>query len=64
VSAIEQAKTLLPQIPDSEAIRDRLAIVRTEAKLLRAQLLLSARVRRERDRLQHMFESEGSRRES
>jgi hypothetical protein len=62
VSAIEQAKNLLPQVPDPEAVRDRLAIVQTEAGLLRAQLRVSARVQRERDRLRRLFESEESRR--
>jgi hypothetical protein len=42
---------LAPDIPDPETIRDRLAVVLTEADLLRAQLRVSLRLQRERERL-------------
>ncbi len=43
---------ILPEIPDPDAIRRRLATVATEASLLRAQLRVSVRLQRERERLQ------------
>jgi hypothetical protein len=42
---------ILPDFPDPDAVRQRLAVVTTEAALLRAQLRVSTRLRRERDRL-------------
>ncbi len=42
---------ILPEIPDPEHIRRRLAVVLTEADVLRAQLRVSARGQRERERL-------------
>jgi hypothetical protein len=42
---------ILPEIPDPEAVRRRLAVVLTEAGVLRAQLRVSARLSRERERL-------------
>jgi hypothetical protein len=38
-------------VPDPEALRDRLAVVLTEAALLRAQIRVSERLRKERERL-------------
>lgn len=38
-------------IPEPDAVRDRLAVVLTEADLLRAQLRVSLRLQRERERL-------------
>jgi hypothetical protein len=47
------AAIILPDtpIPDPEAVRNRLAEVITEAALLRAQLRVSKRLERERERL-------------
>jgi hypothetical protein len=43
---------ILPDlIPDPDAVRRRLAVVLTEADLLRSQLRISQRLARERDRL-------------
>jgi len=43
---------ILPDlIPDPNVVRRRLAVVLTEADLLRSQLRVSERVTRERDRL-------------
>jgi hypothetical protein len=42
---------ILPDIPDPESIRRRLAVVLTEADLLRVQLRVSTRLQRERERL-------------
>jgi hypothetical protein len=44
---------ILPDIPDPESIRRRLAIAMTEAAMLRAQLRVSIRLKRERERLRH-----------
>jgi hypothetical protein len=38
-------------IPDPDTLRDRLAVVLTEADLLRAQLRVSLRLQREQERL-------------
>jgi hypothetical protein len=46
-----------PDIPDPETIRDRLAVVLTEADLLRAQLRVSLRLQRERERLRRQRDS-------
>jgi hypothetical protein len=46
---------ILLGIPDPEAVRQRLAVVLTEADLLRAQLRVSTRVQRERERLRGMI---------
>jgi hypothetical protein len=43
--------TILPDIPDPETVRRRLAVVVTEANLLRSQLRVSVRLQRERERL-------------
>jgi len=42
---------ILPDFPDVDSVRRRLAIVLTEADLLRAQLRVSTRLERERERL-------------
>jgi hypothetical protein len=43
---------ILPDlIPDPDAVRRRLAVILTEADLLRSQLRISQRLARERDRL-------------
>jgi hypothetical protein len=42
---------ILPNIPDAESVRRRLAVALTEADLLRAQLRVSTRLERERERL-------------
>jgi hypothetical protein len=42
---------MLPDIPDPDTIRRHLAIVLTEAALLRSQLKVSTRLQRERERL-------------
>jgi hypothetical protein len=42
---------ILPEIPDPETVRRRLAVVLTEADLLRSQLRVSMRLQRERARL-------------
>jgi hypothetical protein len=55
----------LPDIPDADAIRIRLAAVQTEANVLRQQLRVSVRARKERERLQRLVATapEGSGRE-
>jgi hypothetical protein len=47
----EQRSPILSNIPDPDCIRRRLAVVLTEANLLRAQLRVSTRLERERERL-------------
>lgn len=42
---------ILPEIPNPDAIRRRLAVALTEADLLRSQLRVSQRLARERERL-------------
>jgi hypothetical protein len=42
---------ILPEIPDPEAVRQRLAVVVTEAGLLRSQLRVSLRLQQARERL-------------
>jgi hypothetical protein len=42
---------ILPEIPDADAVRHRLAVVLTEADVLRSQLRVSLRLQRERERL-------------
>jgi hypothetical protein len=42
---------ILPEIPDPETVRRRLAVLLTEADLLRSQLRVSLRLQRERERL-------------
>ena len=44
-------------IPDAETIRVRLAVVATEANLLRRQLRLSTKKERETERLRRLVES-------
>ena len=46
---------ILDSIPDPQTIRHRLAVAVTEAALLRAQLRISLRSARERDRLRHLM---------
>lgn len=46
-------------IPDADSIRRRLAIVLTEADLLRSQLRVSDGAARERDRLLHQKKLRG-----
>jgi hypothetical protein len=41
----------LVEIPDTDRVRRRLAVVLTEAAVLRSQLRVSARLEKERDRL-------------
>jgi hypothetical protein len=48
---------ILPDIPEPESVRRRLAVVLTEAGLLRAQLRVSLRLQRERLRRQQAGES-------
>jgi hypothetical protein len=48
---IEHDPEILPDIPDPESVRRRLAVVLTEADMLRAQLRVSTRLQRERERL-------------
>jgi hypothetical protein len=50
---------ILPDIPDAESIRQRLAVVTTEASLLRAQLRVSKRLERERERLRALQQEGG-----
>jgi hypothetical protein len=45
---------LLLDVPDPDSLRRRLATVLTEADLLRAQLKVSIRLQRERERLRAM----------
>ena len=45
------AESIAPEIPDVDAVRRRLAVLLTEAGVLRAQLRVSQRCERERDRL-------------
>jgi hypothetical protein len=51
MTAIPTDSDILPNIPDAESVRRRLAVVLTEADLLRAQLRVSTRLERERERL-------------
>jgi hypothetical protein len=51
---------LLLDIPDPDTIRNRLAVVMTEANLLKAQLRVSERLVRERDRLQRQASKKGA----
>jgi hypothetical protein len=50
------ATNVMPDVPSSDALRDRLAVVMTEAALLKAQLKVSTRVERERERLKRLVE--------
>jgi hypothetical protein len=52
---------ILPNIPDAESIQQQLAVVTTEASLLRAQLRVSKRLQRERARLRAL-QQDGSER--
>jgi hypothetical protein len=45
------------EIPDAERVRRRLAVLLTEADLLRAQLKVSERLARERDRLRRQAQA-------
>ena len=47
---------ILPDIPDPDTVRRRLAVALTEADLLRAQLRVSTRLVRERERLRRQAE--------
>jgi hypothetical protein len=51
MTAIPIDSDILPDIPDADSVRRRLAVVLTEADLLRAQLRVSTRLQRERERL-------------
>jgi hypothetical protein len=51
---------ILPEIPDQDAVRRRLAVVLTEADLLRAQLRVSVRLQRERERLRRQQAGAGA----
>lgn len=46
---------ILPEIPDPDTVRRLLAVVLTEADLLRSQLRVSLRLQRERDRLRRQI---------
>jgi hypothetical protein len=46
---------IAPHIPDPDSIRTRLAVLVTEADLLRKQLRVSARAQRERERLRELL---------
>jgi hypothetical protein len=48
---------ILADVPDPDTIRRRLAVVTTEANLLRSQLRVSKRLQRERERLRELMES-------
>ncbi len=52
----DTADQILPDVPSSESVRLRLATVVTEAGLLRAQLRVSRRLERERERLRRLAE--------
>jgi hypothetical protein len=45
------------EIPDAEPVRRRLAVILTEADVLRAQLKVSERLARERERLRRQAQS-------
>lgn len=49
------SEEILADIPDESTIRRRLAIITTEADLLRSQLRVSKRVQRERERLRELM---------
>lgn len=51
MTAIPTDSDILPDLPDAESVRRRLAVVLTEADLLRSQLRVSTRLERERERL-------------
>ncbi|MBI1914491.1 MAG: hypothetical protein HYS12_07105 [Planctomycetes bacterium] len=51
MTTIPQQEEILPEIPDPDTVRHRLAVVLTEAHLLRSQLRVSVRLQRERKRL-------------
>jgi hypothetical protein len=51
MASTESDVNILPGIPDAESVRRRLSVVLTEADLLRAQLRVSTRLERERERL-------------
>jgi hypothetical protein len=51
---VEPTPEILPDVPDAETVRRRLAVVLTEADLLRAQLRVSTRLERERERLRRL----------
>jgi hypothetical protein len=53
---------ILPEIPDPEAVRHRLAVVVTEAGVLRSQLRVSLRLQQARERLRRQ-QTEEARRE-
>jgi hypothetical protein len=52
--AAADSQDLPLNIPDPDALRARLAAVLTEADLLRAQLRVSTRLQRERERLRRL----------
>jgi hypothetical protein len=54
MAAPSSINDFLPNIPDPESVRRRLAVVLTEADLLRAQLRASTRLQRERERLRQL----------
>jgi hypothetical protein len=54
MNAARSTSDILPDIPDPDTIRQRLAVVLTEADLLRAQLRVSTRLQRERERLRQL----------
>jgi hypothetical protein len=54
VSTTAAHLNLLPDVPEPDAIRRRLAVVVTEAALLRSQLRVSVRLHRERERLRRL----------
>ena len=60
MTTTESAVNILPDIPDAESVRRRLAVVLTEADLLRAQLRVSTRLERERERLRQQAVTAGT----
>jgi hypothetical protein len=60
MSAPIRAEDIPLDIPDPDALRDRLAVVLTEAGLLRAQLRVSLRLQRERERLRRQRGAAGT----
>ena len=59
--SLDKTGVRIPDIPDAESIRQRLAVVTTEASLLRAQLRVSKRLERERERLRALQQDEAER---
>jgi hypothetical protein len=54
VAPVSFSQAILSEVPDPEAIALRLAVVSTERQLLKAQLKVSNRAARERERLRQL----------